>query len=84
MKQWVPRITFSPDDQQEFSFGLNWQDIKKQPDEVLNLAENIAIEKSLKIVLCIDEFQNISYFDDPLAFQKKLRAHWQQHQNVSY
>lgn len=84
MKQWIPRITFSPDAQQEISFGLNWQEIKKQPDELLELAENIAIEKGLKLVICIDEFQNISYFEDPLAFQKKLRAHWQRHQNVSY
>lgn len=84
MKQWVPKITFSPDDQQEFSFGLNWQDVKRQPNEILDLAEHIATEKGLKIVLCIDEFQNISYFDDPLAFQKKLRSHWQKHQNASY
>jgi len=84
MKQWVPKITFNPDSQQEFSFGLNWQDIKQQPDEILDLAENIAIAKGIKIVICIDEFQNISYFDNPLAFQKKLRAHWQRHQNVSY
>ncbi len=84
MKQWVPKITFSPDAQQEFSFGLNWQEIKKQPDEILDLAENIAAEKGIKIVICIDEFQNISYFDHPLSFQKKIRSHWQRHQNVSY
>jgi hypothetical protein len=80
----VPKITFSPDAQQEFSFGLNWKEIKNQPDEILDLAENIATEKGIKIVICIDEFQNISYFDEPLAFQKKLRSHWQKHQNVSY
>lgn len=84
MKQWVPKITFSPDAQQEFSFGLNWEEIKKQPDEILNLAETIALEKNIKIVICIDEFQNISYFENPLAFQKKLRSHWQNHQHVSY
>ena len=84
MKQWVPKITFSPDAQQEFSFGLNWQEIKKRPDEILDLAENIANDKKIKIIICIDEFQNISYFDDPLAFQKKLRSHWQTHQHVSY
>jgi hypothetical protein len=84
MKQWVPKITFSPDARQEFSFGLNWQDVKRQPNEILDLAEHIATEKGLKIVLCIDEFQNINYFDDPLAFQKKLRSHWQKHQNASY
>ncbi|HEY9114669.1 MAG TPA: ATP-binding protein [Bacteroidales bacterium] len=84
MKQWVPKITFSPDAQQEFSFGLNWEEIKKQPDEILNLAETIALEKNIKIVICVDEFQNISYFENPLAFQKKLRSHWQNHQHVSY
>lgn len=84
MKQWVPKITFSPDAQQEFSFGLNWEEIKKQPDEILGLAETIAQEKSIKIIVCIDEFQNISYFKEPLAFQKKLRSHWQTHQGVSY
>jgi len=84
MKKWVPKITFSPDAQQEFSFGLDWKEIKKEPDEILDMAENIAIEKNIKILINIDEFQNISYFGDPLAFQKKLRSHWQRHQNVTY
>jgi hypothetical protein len=84
MKQWIPKITFSPDAQQEFSLGLNWEEIKKQPDEILDLAENIAREKSIKIIICVDEFQNISYFKEPFAFQKKLRSHWQTHQSVSY
>jgi hypothetical protein len=84
MKQWVPRISFSPDSQQEFSLGLNWNELKKQPDEILDLAENIAQSKKSKLVICIDEFQNIAFFEDPLAFQKKLRSHWQTHQSVSY
>lgn len=83
-KQWVPQISFSPDSQQEFSLSMNWNELKKQPDEVLNLAERMAQDKDLKIVICIDEFQNIAYYDDPLAFQKKLRSHWQKHQKVSY
>jgi hypothetical protein len=84
MKQWVPRISFSPDSQQEFSLSLNWNELKKQPDEILDLADNIAQSKKCKLVICIDEFQNIAFFEDPLAFQKKLRSHWQTHQSVSY
>jgi len=84
MKQWVPRISFSPGSQQEFSLGLNWHELKKQPDEILDLADNIAQSKKSKLVICIDEFQNIAFFEDPLAFQKKLRSHWQKHQSVSY
>ena len=63
---------------------FDWEDVKHNPDEVLDLAEKIAKEKGLRIVICIDEFQNISEFDDPDYFQKKLRSHWQQHQNVAY
>ncbi len=84
MKQWVPRISFSPGSQQEFSLGLNWHELKKQPDEILDLVDNIAQSKKSKLVICIDEFQNIAFFEDPLAFQKKLRSHWQKHQSVSY
>jgi hypothetical protein len=84
LKQWVPTISFSPDSQQEFSLSLNWSELKQQPDEILNLAENYSSQKGNRLIICIDEFQNIAYFEDPLAFQKKLRSHWQKHQSVSY
>jgi len=84
MKQWIPKIQFSADSKQEFSFSLDWKELKKQPDEILNLPESIAKSKNLKLVVCIDEFQNIAYFEDPLSFQKRLRAHWQHHQSVCY
>ncbi|MCX6270956.1 MAG: ATPase [Bacteroidetes bacterium] len=83
-RQWIPRISFSPDHFQEFSLGLDWQEVKKQPDEILELPQRIAEMKGWKINICIDEFQNISFFDDSLAFQKRLRSHWQQHKNVAY
>ncbi|MDD4637145.1 MAG: ATPase, partial [Bacteroidales bacterium] len=59
-------------------------EIKKNPDEILDLAEHIAAEKGFRIVICVDEFQNIAEFDAPEYFQKRLRSHWQQHQHVSY
>ncbi|HTM66040.1 MAG TPA: hypothetical protein VL093_06960 [Flavipsychrobacter sp.] len=80
----VPRISFAPDDQAELSFSIGWQELKQQPDEILNLAEKIAEEKKLRLILCIDEFQNIGLFDDAAAFQRKLRSHWQQHRHVAY
>ena len=83
-KQWIPKVSFNPQIDSEFSLGFDWEEIKKQPGEILNLAENIAKEKNIKIVICIDEFQNISSFENPLAFQKKARANWQKHSHVSY
>ena len=64
--------------------STKWEEVKHNPDEVLDLAEKIAKKKGLNIVICIDEFQNITEFSDPDYFQKKLRSHWQLHQNVAY
>lgn len=80
----VPKMVIGNDPTNEVSFDFDWEEIKRNPDEILDLAENIAKEKGLKIVVCIDEFQNIAEFDDPDFFQKRLRSHWQQHQHVAY
>jgi hypothetical protein len=68
----------------ELTIDFNWDDVKHNPDEVLDLAEKIAVEKGLKIVICIDEFQNIANFSNADFFQKRLRSHWQKHQHVAY
>lgn len=80
----VPKINMSTTNEANISLSFDWDEVKKNPDEILNLANNIAKKRNIKIVVSIDEFQNISYFDNPLAFQKKLRSHWQKHQNCSY
>ena len=80
----VPKISIGSDPTNEVSIDFDWESIKQNPDEVLDLAEKIAKTKGVKIVICVDEFQNISEFTDPDYFQKKLRSHWQQHQNVAY
>ena len=80
----VPKISIGTDPTNEVSIDFDWEEIKRNPDEVLDLAEKIAKKKGLKIVICVDEFQNIAEFTDPDYFQKKLRSHWQLHQNVAY
>lgn len=68
----------------EFSFGINVRDKEMTFGEILDLPQKIAKDKGLKIVVCIDEFQTIKEYDDPLDFQRTLRAHWQKHTDVSY
>lgn len=80
----VPKISIGADPMNEVSIEFDWEEIKKNPDEILDLPERIAEAKGLKVMVCIDEFQNIAEFDDPLFFQRKLRAHWQKHQKTSY
>ncbi|HEX6333167.1 MAG TPA: hypothetical protein VFZ78_03010 [Flavisolibacter sp.] len=83
-KQLVPKFNVSPDPSAEVSISMDWQEVKKQPSEILDLAEAICKSRNISLVICMDEFQNISFFDDAVGFQKKLRAHWQHHQHVSY
>jgi len=80
----LPKLSFSPGNQDELSLSLDWKEVKKHPDTILDMAEKIAAEKGWKLIVCIDEFQNISTFENQLAFQKKLRSHWQKHQHVAY
>lgn len=82
--KFLPKLSFSPDSQNEVSLSLDWKEVIKQPEDVLNMAEKLAIEKGCKFIICIDEFQNMSTFENPLAFQKKLRSQWQKHQHTSY
>ncbi len=83
-KKIMPKISFSPSPDLEFSLSIDNNELLKQPDEILDLAENIATSKNIKIRICIDEFQNIGFFEDPLSFQKKIRSHWQRQQQVAY
>ena len=79
----IPQLSVPIDPLHDLSIGFEWKQLKKNPDEVIDLAENICRIKKIKLVVCIDEFQNISNFDSPVAFQKKLRAHWQKHSKAT-
>lgn len=72
ISQFIPKITYNLDINSEFSLGLDWKEVQKQPDQIINLAEKIALDRGIKIILCIDEFQNIAEFNNPLGFQKNL------------
>jgi len=80
----LPKITFLPDSQAEISFGISWETLERSPDEILNLPQTIAKAKNISVIVCIDEFQSIVDFSESLAFQRKLRSHWQHHHNVGY
>jgi AAA+ ATPase superfamily predicted ATPase len=60
-----PRITVPVDPQHDLTVSFEWKQLQKTPDEVIDLAEKICRIKKIKLVVCIDEFQNISNFDSP-------------------
>lgn len=79
-----PKINFGPDPMTDFSLSLDLGEDEKSGEEVLSLPQKIAAKKGIDIVVCIDEFQQISDFPDSVSFQKRLRSVWQHQKNVSY
>ena len=80
-----PTISIGSDPLNDFSVSFSIRDKYVLNEEVLNLPLKIAVKKKIRIVVCIDEFQQISEFPDHKTFQKKLRTAWQLHaQHVSY
>ena len=84
LSRFVPKISFGQDPLTDFSLSLEYNAGNNTTEEVLRLPETIAKAKDCKIVVCIDEFQQIGDFPDSLSFQKKLRGVWQLQKNVSY
>ena len=83
-KKLIPKFSIGIDPQTDFSLSFDWEELKKNSDEVLNLPETIAIAKGVKFIICLDEFQNLASYNGYLIFEKKLRAYWQRHKSVTY
>ena len=84
LKRISPKITIGIDPQTDFNIKFDLDIIQNSYSEILNLPDKIAKDKKIKIIVCIDEFQNLGNFNNPLLFQKRLRANWQHHKNTVY
>lgn len=84
LSRFVPKISFGQDPMTDFSISLEYNPHNTTTEEVLQLPEVIAKAKGIRIVVCIDEFQQLGDFTDSLTFQKKLRGVWQRQSHVSY
>lgn len=80
----TPKISISPEPNSEFALSLGISPKTHTPEEILQLAETIAERKGKRLVVCIDEFQQIGEMPDNLSIQKKLRSVWQHQNMVSY
>lgn len=80
----TPKISFGTDPMTDFSISLEFNPKSDDITEILQLPEKIAQMKGFRIVVCIDEFQQIAEFSDSKNFQKRLRTIWQLQKSVSY
>ena len=68
LSRFVPKISFGQDPINDFSISLEYNASNTTTEDVLALPERIAEAKGYRIVVCIDEFQQIGDFADSLTF----------------
>ena len=87
-KSFLSRFSFgvntSPDPNSEMSIKIQLSSKERPTEDLLQLPEKIAKQKGIRIVICINEFQQIGNFPNTVQFQTKLRSVWQHHELTSY
>lgn len=77
-----PRVAF--DASGSFTVDFDWEEIRQNQDELLDLPYSVAKDMGLKIIVCVDEFNAIALFADPEALLERFRKRWPRHDGVSY
>ena len=68
----------------EMSLKINLSPKERSMEDLLQLPEKIANRKGFRVIVCIDEFQQIGNYPDTMQFQTELRSVWQHHELTSY
>lgn len=77
-------VNASPDPTNEMSLKINLSPKERSMEDLLQLPEKIASRKGFRVIVCIDEFQQIGNYPDSIQFQTELRSVWQHHELASY
>ena len=80
----IPGFTISDGLNDIVSIDFRHDPLKKNDAQILDLPEKIASDKGVRIIVCIDEFQQLAEMDGYAGLEGKMRAAWQNHKHVSY
>lgn len=78
------KLKASAFDSVEMEMELNFAPLKDSAEKVLQLPEQIAIDKGLHIIVCIDEFQQLSYLPNWKKMEATMRSVWQHQHHANY
>lgn len=84
LKAVSPSITLKSTPADTMSFDLKFKLEERDVMEILELPEKIAIAKSIRVIVCIDEFQQLAQLPGYRDLEGKMRSVWQKQQQVSY
>lgn len=80
----TPSITIASDPMNSIEVDLKLNPLKENPETILQLPEKIAHEKDIRVIVCIDEFQQLANIPHWEWLESMLRSEWQQQQHTTY
>ncbi|MCR5361459.1 MAG: ATP-binding protein [Bacteroidales bacterium] len=78
------RLRASALDSVEVEMEIEFQHLKDNAEAVLQLPEQIAVDKEIHIIVCIDEFQQLATLSQWKHMEATMRSVWQQHHHANY
>ncbi|MCQ2141670.1 MAG: ATP-binding protein [Bacteroidales bacterium] len=80
----IPGFTVSDGLNDILTVNFRHDPLKGNQAQILDLPERIASDKGIRIIVCIDEFQQLAEMDGYSELEGKMRSVWQYHKHVSY
>ena len=74
INRFTPSITIASDPMNSVEVNLKVNPVKESPENILQLPERIAEAKGIKIIVCIDEFQQLANLQKWKNLEAMLRA----------
>ena len=84
INRFTPSITIASDPMNSVEVNLKVNPMKESPENILQLPERIAEAKGIKIIVCIDEFQQLANLPKWKNLEAMLRAEWQLQHHTTY
>lgn len=80
----VPQVVIKDDVTNFMAFDVKFVPQEQDKMDILRLPETMAHAKKIKIIVCIDEFQQLANLPEYKNMEGKMRSAWQQQERVSY
>lgn len=80
----VPQVVIKDDVTNFMAFDVKFTPGEQDKMDILRLPETLAVAKNIRIIVCIDEFQQLANLPDYKNMEGKMRSAWQQQQHVTY
>ena len=80
----VPQVVIKDDVTNFMAFDVKFMPQEQDKMDILRLPETLAEAKNIKIIVCIDEFQQLANLPGYKNMEGKMRSAWQQQQHVTY